>query len=99
MLQAQHQHSKDNYMDGEDQRQANGKFEVAGLMAEQVHTCHAAKASADQRGEHQAAFRDPSQIIYGVMLVQKHNEQACGIDYNEVEKQQLHKITFLEGKT
>ena len=63
-----------------------GELDVLGLMAAVVHTGQCADAAADGCNTHQGRFRNPPCVALGFDLVHKHKQEACRIDYDEVQK-------------
>lgn len=70
---------------------------VTGFVAEQAHTEKAAQTAAQQGGDKQHPFRDAPLFFSGFLLVDTHKQEGGRIDYNEVNEQWLHIISFLEG--
>ena len=81
---------------GQDGGDTQGEFQVAGLMADSVHSDQHSDASTHHSHCQKGGFRDPPEVFSGVLLVRKHNQESGGIDYKEVAKQILHK-TFQGG--
>ena len=75
------------------QNQGKPSIEPAllGLVAEQEHSQQTAQAAAKYTNSPKPPLRDPGKTVYGIVLVHKHNHQSQRIDYNEINKDWIHK--------
>lgn len=86
-----------NDLNSQNQGHAQGEAEMLGLVPEGVHTQEASDAAAQGCDQEKCFFRDAPEIFLCLELVHKHKNEACGIDYKEVEKENLDHGTFLSG--
>lgn len=81
----------------QDQGDADGEFQMLGLMADGVHTNEAAYAAAQCGNQHEGGFGNAPQIFLRLELVHKHKYEAGCIDNKEVKKDKLKHDDFLSG--
>ena len=72
-----------------DQRYADIKTGLSGLVSEQLHAQEHTKAAATYGDAKEGGFRDAPGRFYGGALVDKHNYQPGSIDYNQVKSNEL----------
>ena len=56
------------------------------LMAEQVHSTERADTAADCSGADQRSLGNSPSAPFRFLLVRKHKQKRCRIDYDEVQK-------------
>ena len=71
---------------------ADGEFEVAGLVMENIHTEERANTSAQQCSTHEGPLRDAAAVISGEGLVLQHKYEGNCIDYDEIQKNEFHVV-------
>ena len=67
-------------LDDQNQRDAQGEFQVLGFMPDGVHAEQAPHAAAQGGHQHQGGFPDAPAIFLRLPLVQEHKPEAKRID-------------------
>ena len=80
-----HQIKGQGQLQGENYRNAQGEFDMFGLMANGVHPNETAYAAAQGGNAHEGCFGNPPEAPAGFVLVRKHKDEADGIDYKQVQ--------------
>lgn len=79
-------------MEQEKQRNQNLKFWLSGLVVCSIHSEQGTKAAAESRDCQQGGFPNSPMSGFGVVLIQKHNQESGCIDYYQVGKNKvIHK--------
>ena len=68
----------------------DGKLEMLGFVAEQLHTEKTANAAADGADAQKHPLRDTPHFFLCFYLVDEHKKEGCCIDYNKVWNQKFH---------
>lgn len=94
---SQNQNSQYN-LRSQNQRNAQGKFQMLGFMAEKIHAQKTTDTATNRSHQHQRGFRNTPAVFLCLDLINEHKNQSARIDYKKIDEKNLGQhIMILSG--